>query len=302
METRKNSYTKSNFDEYLQKGYSELENSRWRLAYLWFDKAWILDENSADAYIGRTLAEICNKSLESASENGDIVKIYQKIFSMPERIGKFIFENDAVMNKLFEHGYNFINNQIIGRQNSLDIQYILQILERFDYRDSSTKLEICNLYIAIENKAKQFREEILEDFFEKTNLSLEELENLTQEENKGKEEKNSEESFLNFLDKLEMSFTKSMYKKSYDMKYPLISVKLRNIDRRRRLHTIDRDPVALKKEFYGLIEMYDEAQAKIELFVKEELESDVSTFELKAKSQKYMVGFGKALMEKYSKL
>ena len=114
-----------------------------------------------------------------------------------------------------------------------------------------------------------------------------------------KEEKFSEDSFLNFLDKLEMSFTRSIYKKSYDTKYPLISVKLREIDCRRRLRTADRNPVALKEEFYNLIHLYDETKEELKFVIEGLLIDDIENFESEAHRLGFMVGYGNALVEKY---
>ena len=297
MENKNISFGKSKIEEFLQNGYNELNDGNWRTANLWFDKAKFLDENCTGAYIGKMLCEMEQTSLQSAAENGNIARIYKKIFSLPEKMRQFIFDDSDLINNLFSYGYDFINNH-----NLEDAKYILKTLNKYEYKESANRLYLYQLYADIENKAKQAKEEIMKQFFEKSNLSMEELEKLKKEENDKKKKKSSEDAFLDFLDKLEMSFTRSIYKKSYDTKYPLISAKLKEIDRIRRLHTADRNPVRRKEEFYNLIRLYDETQEELKGVIECAVSNDIENFECEAQRLNFMVGFSKALIEKYSKL
>ena len=48
-------------------------------------------------------------SLQSAAENGNIARIYKKIFSLPEKMRQFIFDDSDLINNLFSFVVKVIN-------------------------------------------------------------------------------------------------------------------------------------------------------------------------------------------------
>ena len=137
----------------LKKGYDELEGGRFNFAHIVFDKVLSMDENCGSAYLGKALADMEQKSLLSAFENNLMGELYRKLFHTSDKIRNAVLSDQEIKNSIFEYGYNSAENI-----DCKDAKAILEFLQKHNYKDSTSRIYMCESYIELEKKASNYQE------------------------------------------------------------------------------------------------------------------------------------------------
>ena len=153
MESKNISMQWVQVNEDLQKGYRELEEGRFNFAIIVFDKVLGINDNCGDAYLGKALAEIEQKTLLCALENNLIGELYRKLFYTTDKIRNAILSNDDLSNKLFEYGYNSAEYHSAD-----DAKLILEFLENRNFKEATNRIYMRESFDMLESKAKNYRE------------------------------------------------------------------------------------------------------------------------------------------------
>ena len=138
--------------EDLKKGYGELEEGKYNFAQIVFDKVISEDENCGSAYLGKALADLEQKSLVSAFENGLMSDIYRKLFFTSDKICSAVLSDGELAQKIFEYGYDSVE-----KLEAEDALLILKFLEKHSYKDATSRIYMCESYAELESKAQNYQ-------------------------------------------------------------------------------------------------------------------------------------------------
>ena len=152
MESKNISMKNDRVREVLENGYAELRAERYNFANIVFDKAISIDENCADAYLGKALAEVKQKDLASAFRNNAIAEIYKLLFFSSEKTRSAVLSNGQIKNEIFEYGYDSVKDI-----NAADAKLILDFLSEQNYRDVTNRIYMCESLAEIEEQAEKYR-------------------------------------------------------------------------------------------------------------------------------------------------
>lgn len=139
--------------EDLDKGWNELKEGRYNFATIVFDKVLGIDENCGSAYVGKALAEMEQNDFICVLENKLMGALYRKLFFTSEKTIRAVLSDQELKNKIFEYGYN--SAEYHSTENAM---LILRFLEKYNYKDATSRIYMCESYETLESKAKAYRE------------------------------------------------------------------------------------------------------------------------------------------------
>ena len=195
MESKNISRHGAQVREYLNRGYSELENGNWEFAKISFDKVIMMEKDNGSAFVGKALASMRMESLRAVIDNGILYELLGELFGVKiydhyefyshncDEISAAICADEIFRRALAECTYdeacNLVDDKKIER--AFDLFVILRDCLG-GYEDSGNKLYLCEKYLEIKGKAQQFYK-TSKYYKNDEKIIEEELDSLTEEAN-----------------------------------------------------------------------------------------------------------------------
>jgi hypothetical protein len=332
MESKNISMQWVHISEDLQKGYNELEQGRYNFAHIVFDKVISINSNCGSAYLGKALAELEQKSLFEALENNKLGSIFRKLFFESDKICNAVLSDSELKNKLFDYAYNAAEYH-----EAEDAKLMLGFLEKHGYKDATSRFYMCESYEMLEKKAKKYRE----DYRNKIEVSVRNDETFPAVIGAQRLIRNDEEleksypSIVGELRRIDYYYQEAQIVK------PVAQVQQKNsswmstnawviaillflfiwpaaiiyiIYRYSRYANkapkpvekapeIDTERMAfLENKFYSTQKKYNELCEELRFTIETMLGEEIETFESEASSLGFMRGYGREILEKYSRI
>ena len=321
--------------EDLDKGYNELKDGRYNFAQILFEKVISMDESCASAYVGIALAEMSLTSLDSAFTYNRIGELYRKLFFTSEKICNVVLADSALKSTIFEYGYNAAEHL-----DAEDAKLILEFLESHNYKESTSRIYLCESICELEDKASKY----LEGYREKVNAEFPAkpvpgtlqhlgLKRLIKDE---EETARKYPGIINELKSIDYYYREAQIAPAEEAPPPKpkvsdwMSVKnwiifglwvyffwpaaiiylfmkrnkyKKSISRPKKSNFADKGRMEfLENKFYSVQNRYSELCEELRFKLNTMLGEEIETFESEAASLNFMVGRGKAIIEKYSKI
>jgi len=330
MESKNISMQWVHISEDLQKGYHELEEGRYNFAIIVFDKVIGMDDNCGSAYLGKALAEAEQKTLLGALENSLMGELYRKLFFTSDKIRNAVLSDPELSNKLFEYGYNSAEYH-----SAEDAKLILEFLESRNFKEATSRIYMCESYDMLEKKAKNYRENYREKLESKTPAdktfpTVQGAKRLIQDENALAA---SYPGIIGELKSIDYYYQEAQIAKPQAQKsggsdwmssdawvvaivlfliiWPAAIIYL--VYRYNKYGgeakpaaqnaTVDLERMEfLENKFHNTLKKYNELCEELRFTLETMLGEEIDTFESDASSLRFMIGKGKEILDKYSRI
>ena len=342
MESKNISMKNDRIREVIENGYSELRAERYNFATIVFDKAISIDDGCADAYLGKALAEVKQKDLASAFRNNLMAEIYKSLFFSSEKTRRAVLANGQIKSEVFEYGYESVKDinvtdaklilEFLSEQNYRDVTnriYMCESLAEIEeqaekYRESyreklreemkgfaykapplkSAPKRLIKSEKEIEKKFPGIADELKSLDYEYQEAQSAATETVVIEKAKKAKKWLSVGAIIWAIILLSfgtlglpMSIAYLVYRYiRYRKSEPIPAV-------------VKEKPVAdkaqmdlVENKFHRLQNRYNELCDELAFTLKTMLGDEIDTFESDAVNMGFMVGYGKAVIEKYSKI